>query len=137
MLPLTGRPWLVVFLLCGMLFSPSPDHLPPIFQVSVYMPIPWSFPDILKLKLGSHTLGFPRWLSGKETACQCRRFKRLRFNPWVGKILWRKKWQPIPVFLPGEPHGQRSLAGYSPWGGKELVTAEQLRTVQILVGYLF
>ena len=38
------------------------------------------------------------------------------FDPWVGKILWRRKWQPIPVFLPGESHGQRSLAGYGPWG---------------------
>ena len=36
----------------------------------------------------------------------------------VGKILWRRKWQPIPVFLPGKSHGQRSLAGYSPWGLK-------------------
>ena len=38
---------------------------------------------------------------------------------WVGKSRWRRKWQPTPVFLPGEPHGQRSLAGYSPWGHKE------------------
>ena len=41
------------------------------------------------------------------------------FNPWVGNIPWRRKWQPTPVFLPGESHGQRSLAGYSPWGCKE------------------
>ena len=41
-----------------------------------------------------------------------------RFNPWFGKILWRRKWQPIPVFLPGKSYGQRSLAGYSPWGGR-------------------
>jgi len=45
--------------------------------------------------------------------------KRSRFDPWVGKILWRKEWQPIPVFLPGEAYGQRNLAGYSPWGCKE------------------
>ena len=38
------------------------------------------------------------------------------FNPWVGKIPWRRKWPPTPVFLPGESHGQRSLEGYSPWG---------------------
>ena len=44
---------------------------------------------------------------------------RHRFNPWVGKIPWRRAWQPTPVFLPGEFHGQRSLVGYSPWGGKE------------------
>jgi len=39
-----------------------------------------------------------------------------RFNPWVGKIPWKRKWQPTPVILPGKSHGQRSLAGYSPWG---------------------
>ena len=44
--------------------------------------------------------------------------------PWVGKILWRKTWQPTPVFLPGEFHGQRSLAGYSPWDPKESDTTE-------------
>ena len=42
--------------------------------------------------------------------------KTCRFNPWVKKIRWRRLWQPTPVFLPGESHGQRSLAGYSPWG---------------------
>jgi len=42
------------------------------------------------------------------------------FDPWVRKTPWRRKWQPTPVFLPGESHGQRSLAGYSPWGHKEL-----------------
>ena len=41
------------------------------------------------------------------------------FDPWVGKIPWRRAWQPTPVFSPGEPQGQRSLAGYSPWGRKE------------------
>ena len=49
-----------------------------------------------------------------------------RFDPWVGKIPWRRKWQPTSVFLPGEPQGQRSLAGYSPWGHKELDTTERL-----------
>ena len=41
------------------------------------------------------------------------------WNPWVGKIPWRRAWQPTPVFLPGESHGQRSLAGCSPWDHKE------------------
>ena len=59
----------------------------------------------------------PRWLSCKVSACQRR---RLGLDPWVRKILLRKKWQPIPVFLPGKWHGQRSLAGYSPWSCKEL-----------------
>ena len=49
--------------------------------------------------------------SGKALACQC---KRHGFNPWVGKIPWRRAWQPTPVLLPGESHGPRSLAGYSP-----------------------
>ena len=44
------------------------------------------------------------------------------FNPWVKKISWRRKWQPTPVFFPGESYGQRSLVGYSPWGHKELET---------------
>ena len=47
-----------------------------------------------------------------------------RFNPWVGKITWRRAWHPTPAFLPGEFHGQRSLAGYSSWGHKELDTTE-------------
>ena len=63
--------------------------------------------------------GFPRRLSGKEPACQCRRLSRRTFDPWVGKIPWRRAWQPTPVLLPGESHGQRSLVGYSPWDGKE------------------
>ena len=48
------------------------------------------------------------------------------FNPWVGKIPWTRKWEPTPVFLFGEFHGQRSLAGYSPWGHKESDTTEQI-----------
>ena len=54
--------------------------------------------------------GFPGGSSGKEPACQCRRRYSL-FDPWVRKIPWRRAWQPSPVFLPGESHGQRSLAG--------------------------
>jgi len=42
--------------------------------------------------------------------------KRFGFDPWIGKMPWRRKWQPTPVFWPGESHGQGSLAGYSPWG---------------------
>ena len=46
------------------------------------------------------------------------------FDPWAGKIPWRREWLPNPVFLPGKSHGQRSLVGYSPWGHKESNTAE-------------
>ena len=58
--------------------------------------------------------------SGKEPASQCRRCRRHGFHPWVGKIPYRRKWQPTPVFLPGKFHGQQNLVGYSPWGHKEL-----------------
>ena len=50
------------------------------------------------------------------------------FDPRVGKIPWRRKWQPAPVFWPGESHGQRRLVGYSPWGHTELDTTEGLST---------
>ena len=50
--------------------------------------------------------------------------ERLGFDPWVRKIPWRRAWQPTAVFLPGKSHGQRSLAGYSPWGHKESDTPE-------------
>ena len=50
----------------------------------------------------------------------CLQCRRHRFAPWVEKIPWRRKWQPIPVFLLGKFHGQRSLAGYSPWGHKRV-----------------
>ena len=73
-------------------------------------------------------LGLPRWHSGKESACQCRSHRRHGFNPWVGKIPWRRGWQPTPVFLPGESHGQRGLAGYSPWDCKELSMTEHTHT---------
>ena len=69
-------------------------------------------------------MGFPGGASGKEPACQRRRCERRGFDPWVRKILQGRAWQPTPVFLPGEPHGQRSLVGYSPWGRKELDTTE-------------
>ena len=51
--------------------------------------------------------GLPRWLSGKESTCQCRRCRKLVSDPWVRKIPWRKKWQPTPVFLPRKFHGER------------------------------
>ena len=65
--------------------------------------------------------GLPRWLSDKESACQ---YRRCRFDPWIMKIPWRREWQPTAVFLPGELHGQRSLAGYSLWSGEESDTTE-------------
>ena len=67
----------------------------------------------------NENMKLPRWLGGKELACQCRSHRRLRFSPWVWKIPCRRKCQPTPVFLPGKSHEQRSLVGYSPWGHKE------------------
>ena len=63
--------------------------------------------------------GFPGGTSGKEPACQCKRRRRQGLDPWIRKSPWRKEWQPTLGFLPGESHGQRSLAGCSPWGCKE------------------
>ena len=63
--------------------------------------------------------GFPGGTRGKEPAYQCRRRKRCGFDPWVGKIPWKRAWKPTPVFLPGKSRGQRSLVSYSPRGGKE------------------
>ena len=63
----------------------------------------------------SHPLGFPGVAFGKESTCQCRRYKRHRFDPWVGKIPCRRKWQCTPVHLPWKFHGQRSLVAKSLW----------------------
>ena len=73
--------------------------------------------------LEQNTAGISRWFSDKESACQCMRY---RLDLCVRTIPWRRKWQPTPVFLPGESYGQRSLVGYSPWGHKELDTTERL-----------
>ena len=67
--------------------------------------------------------GFPWWFRWEGIHLQC---QRPEFDPCFGKIPWRRAWQPTPVFLPGESHGQRSLAAYSPWGHKELDTSEWL-----------
>ena len=68
-------------------------------------------------------LGFPGSSDGKESTCHC---GSPEFDPWVGKIPWRRDWQPTPVFWPGEFHGQRSLYCYSSWSRKESDMAEQL-----------
>ena len=65
----------------------------------------------------------PWWLRQSSICLQC---GRPGFEPWVGKIPWRRKWQSTPVLLPGKSHGQRSLVGYSLWGRKESDTSEQL-----------
>ena len=67
----------------------------------------------------SHGLQPSRLLHPKEPTCQCKRHRRYGFSACAGNIPWRRAWQPTPVFLPGESHGQRSMAGYSPWGHRE------------------
>ena len=66
----------------------------------------------------------PRWCSGKESTYQCRRHRIWGFDPWVRKIPWMRKWQLVPVFLPGKTHGQRSMVNYSPYSCKELDMTE-------------
>ena len=60
----------------------------------------------------------------KNLPANAGRCKRPGFDPWVGKIPWRRAWQPTPIFLSGESHGQRSLVGCSPWACQELDTFE-------------
>ena len=73
--------------------------------------------------------GFPGGLVVKNPP-KCR---KQGFDPWVGKIPWRRKWQPTPAFLPGKSHGQRSLAGDSPWGHKESDATEHTQQQQHLL----
>ena len=63
------------------------------------------------------TSQLPYLFSGKESTCQCR---RLKFDPWVRKIPWRRKWQPAPIFLPGKSDQQKHLVGNSPWSCKRI-----------------
>ena len=60
----------------------------------------------------------------KILPAEARRLKRCGFHSWAGKIPWKRAWQPTPVFLPGESHGQRSVEGYSAWGPTESDTTE-------------
>ena len=76
---------------------------------------------------------FPWWPRRKSICLQC---GRPRFNFWVGKIPWRRQWQPIPVVLPGKSHGRRSLVAYSPRGHKELDTTERLHFFTTLKTHL-
>ena len=82
---------------------------------------------------GHRLLGFSGGSDGKESACSAGDL--LGFSPWVGEISWRREWQPTPVFLPAESHGQSSLLGNSPWDYKEVYMTEQL--THILAGSWF
>ena len=92
----------------------------------------YQFPNVTEFFNGCFMLymHFPNDSDGKKICLQC---KRPRFDPW--DLPWRRACQPIPVFLPREFHGQRSLAGYNPWVCKELDTIEQLTLIFLL--YIF
>ena len=101
--------------------------------------------DLKQVKLGgrrslslhgfwtSLSYGRPAWAFKGSLVAQtkgiCLQCRRHGFDPWVGKIPWRRAWQPTPVFLPEESHGQRSLVGYSPRGHKESDTTERLHSL--------
>ena len=77
------------------------------------------------------------WLSGKESVCQCLSVQEAQVQSLGQKDLWRRKWQPIPVFLPGKSHGQRGLAGYTQSMGsqrieRDLVTKQQQESMKLL-----
>ena len=91
----------------------------------------------LSFRLYPEELQNPRGLSGKESACQCRRSKRCRLDPWVGKISWSRKWQPTPIFFLRKPHRQKILMGQSPWGVKESDMTERLSTHTCLAIQVF
>ena len=79
-------------------------------------------------------LSFPGGASGKESTYQ---LMRQRFDPWVGKIAWRRKWNPTSTFFPGEFHGQRSLAGYSQWGHKKSDMTQHLSNYPTFDWFVF
>ena len=93
------------FMLIQVLAQPFINY---VTEKLVFSFIKWNNSPIIRIK------GFPDGKSGKEPACQSRRYKRRRFNLWVGKISWKRAWQLTPISLPGEFLGQRSLVGYSP-----------------------
>ena len=75
--------------------------------------------------IGNNLTSIPSDSNGKASVCNAGD-QRPVFDPWVGKIPWRRKWQPTSVFLPGKSHGPWSLVGYCSWGRKESDTTERL-----------
>ena len=116
-------PSVLFFILPGIFFNIH-TYPPPSFQVAIY------FRPLAFVHLTVCAEGFPGGACDEPTY-QCR---RPEFDPWVGKIPWRKAWQPTPVFLPGEFHRQRSLVGYSPCGCKESDVTEQLTLPHFFTG---
>ena len=114
--------------LWGRKCSPRPTPLPswllpPYLRLLIFLLATW-IPALTGTQTNICTCMFPGGASGKQPTCQCSRCKRHWFDLWVEKIPWRRAWQATPVSSPGESHGQRSLAGYSLWSGKESDTSE-------------
>ena len=89
--------------------------------------LPFPTPGTTINKFLLKNTGLPWWLRWLSV---CRQRGRPGFDPWVGKIPWRRKWQPTPVLLPEVSYGWTSLVGYSPWGCKKLDTTERLHLLQ-------
>ena len=83
-------------------------------QIVTNVPLGWG---MVIMGVYRKSMGLPRQLSGKESACQSRRYG---FNPCIGKIPWSRKWQPTSVFQSGKSHRQQILVSYSPWGHKRV-----------------
>ena len=102
----------------------------------VFLHITWvsrgGYPQSISLNIW----GFPGSSVVKNTPANAGDAGYGRFDPWVGKISWRRKWQPTPIFLPGKPHEQGSLAVYSPWGHKESDMTEHSTVARYLISLL-
>ena len=106
--------WVYIFFSSGQVLLSTLSWCSACASVSegVFLMYPWreiysrstySSAILFSLPMWFLSLGCPSWPSGKESACRCKRCKRRRFNPWVGNILWRIKWQPSSLFLPANP----------------------------------
>ena len=122
------------------------DYYPRALYLAVTFELPFTaFPIFFQLFLGVHTFplfhwylwlmwnisnilyGLSRWLRVKEPACQCRRHRRHKFDPWVGKIPWNRIWHKSSILAWNtSSHRQRSLVCYSPWSCKESDTTEHI-----------
>ena len=100
----------------------------PAVQCKRHFDMDWKNQSFVQLALLQCWLYYGVWSfpGGSDSESVCLQCGRPRFDPWVVKIPWRRKWQPTPVLLPGKFHGWRSLVGYSPRGRKQSDTTERL-----------
>ena len=116
-LPYTVGPWSLLYIWYSVCVNPKPliHPYPLTFHFGIQKLVFCVYASISVL----YILLFASASMVAQTVKPLPAKRRPRFNPWVRKSPWRRKWQPTPVFLPGEFHGQRSLVGYSPWGRRE------------------